>query len=320
MTRKRGRDKADLRIYIGVTDHRWYRFVSRNHFPEVNFWRPSGRAFRALRPGDLFLFKLHRDRRISGGGFFVSFFKERVSIAWETFKQANGASDLWELLQMIRRYRKEQTPIPNPEIGCIVLTELFYFEEDEKIPLPDSWSPTLQSGKTYSITTAEGWKLYSDVITRLEEKNSEVLQIIKEPEKSYEVVRRRLRPPGFRLLVADAYHRRCAATGEKVYPVLEAAHIKPVQFSGPSEVRNGILLRADFHKLFDAGYMTLDEGGASGYRLVVSSRVKEEFDNGDAYLNFHGKSLVIVPDRRDERPAREYIQWHQENVYGRKIS
>lgn len=57
----------------------------------------------------------------------------------------------------------------------------------------------------------------------------------------------------FRLLVTDAYKRRCAITGENTLPVLEAAHIVPYSQNGTHDVSNGLLLRADFHKLFDAG-------------------------------------------------------------------
>src|SRR6202047_4227464 len=39
---------------------------------EVNFWAPSGRSFRALTSGEVFLFRLHAPYRvIVGGGVFV---------------------------------------------------------------------------------------------------------------------------------------------------------------------------------------------------------------------------------------------------------
>ncbi len=58
-----------MRAYIGVTDGDWYRFLlGRPDLDEVNFWQPSGaRAFRALQPGDLFLFKLHYPATAGGG-------------------------------------------------------------------------------------------------------------------------------------------------------------------------------------------------------------------------------------------------------------
>lgn len=46
-------------IFVGVTDKDWFDFLSAQGPDEVNFWAPSGRTnFRALQPGELFLFKL----------------------------------------------------------------------------------------------------------------------------------------------------------------------------------------------------------------------------------------------------------------------
>lgn len=45
-------------LFIGLTDYDWYDFLRTKGYDEVNFWRPGGTAFKALRPGELFLFKL----------------------------------------------------------------------------------------------------------------------------------------------------------------------------------------------------------------------------------------------------------------------
>lgn len=52
----------------------------------------------------------------------------------------------------------------------------------------------------------------------------------------------RLGQGAFRIVVTDAYRRRCAITGEKTLPVLEAAHIIPNAENGPHIVTNGLLL------------------------------------------------------------------------------
>lgn len=38
----------------------------------------------------------------------------------------------------------------------------------------------------------------------------------------------RLGQGAFRVLVTDAYERRCAVSGEKTLPILDAAHIGPI--------------------------------------------------------------------------------------------
>ena len=49
-----------VNLYVGITDYDWFRFFSAlPGIDEVNFWQPGGRTnFQALRPGELFLFKL----------------------------------------------------------------------------------------------------------------------------------------------------------------------------------------------------------------------------------------------------------------------
>ena len=103
----------------------------------------------------------------------------------------------------------------------------------------------------------------------------------------------------------DAYHRRCAITGSKIRPVLQAAHIRPVTEGGEHALDNGLLLRSDIHTLFDRGYLGID----SGYRLRVSARLREEFANGDQYYARAGQ-VITLPAHRSERPAREFIEWH----------
>lgn len=44
--------------------------------------------------------------------------------------------------------------------------------------------------------------------------------------------------------------------GEKIPPVLQAAHIRPVTEGGRHRVDNGLLLRSDVHTLFDKGSLT----------------------------------------------------------------
>jgi len=109
----------------------------------------------------------------------------------------------------------------------------------------------------------------------------------------------------------DAYQARCAVTGERVRPTLEAAHIKPFALAGPNTVPNGLSLRADIHKLFDLGYVTVDER----YRFRVSSRLQTEFQNGVDYYRLQGEALKVLPLKQDERPATQYLEWHNDTVF-----
>jgi putative restriction endonuclease len=92
--------------------------------------------------------------------------------------------------------------------------------------------------------------------------------------------------------------------------VLDAAHIKPYSLGGTHQPTNGILLRQDVHTLFDRGYLTV----TPEYRVEISKRIKEEFDNGKEYYAMHG-AQIHLPDPPQLRPSREYLIWHNEQVF-----
>ena len=54
---------------------------------------------------------------------------------------------------------------------------------------------------------------------------------------------------------------RCAISEEKTMAVLDVAHVIAVKDSGGHTHENAFLLRADLHRLFDAGILTISERG-----------------------------------------------------------
>nr|WP_262898435.1 HNH endonuclease signature motif containing protein [Hymenobacter negativus] len=102
-------------------------------------------------------------------------------------------------------------------------------------------------------------------------------------------------------MVTQAYDKKCAISGEKTLLVLEAAHIQPFSQAGPDSLGNGLLLRSDLHKLLDRHYLTI----AADDRIIrVSSRIKEEFQNGKEYYQFDGKPLKMLPKLLSDQPAK----------------
>jgi putative restriction endonuclease len=311
-----------MRIYIGVTDKDWFDLLTSEQPDEVNFWKPGGQAgFSALEPGGPFLFKLHHPLNfIVGGGFYVSFSKLPVSIAWETFGRKNGVRNYVEFLSRIRRYRAEARNEPDPLIGCIVLTAPFFLPRDLWIPAPADWGPNIVQGKTYQSEEAEGSRLSDAVQDRImasmpvNELAASNLPLVAESGSRYGaefLTRGRLGQGAFRVLVTNAYGRRCAITGEKTLPALEAGHIRPYEEEGPHRVQNGLLLRADLHKLFDRGLVTV----TPDLRVEVSKRIKEEWENGRDYYLYHGTHLQSAPRTSSDRPSPEFLQWHNENRF-----
>ncbi|NMA21916.1 MAG: HNH endonuclease, partial [Spirochaetales bacterium] len=210
-----------MRAYVGVTDNRWFNFLARQKFDEVNFWRPGGRgSFRVLEPGELFLFKLHSPLNyIVGGGWFVRFSHLPTFLAWEAFGQKNGTETFVEFEQRITRYRGASLDA-QAQIGCIILASPFFFSQDEWIPVPEDWKPNIVQGKTYDDSTSEGRTLLDQVLRQIS-KGSYAEEVGE--TAPYERGRVGILRPGqgaFRIMVTDAYNRRCAISGERTLPVL----------------------------------------------------------------------------------------------------
>lgn len=302
-----------INLVIAVTDGEWFDLLRRKpDLSEVNFWAPSSANFRALNPGELFLFKLHAPRNvIVGGGIFAYSNALPCSLAWQAFGEANGARSAQEMRSRIAKYRRaDPSDRSDFEIGCRILTQPFFFDEADWLPVPASWSPNIVSFKTYNTDDVEGLALWEAVMDRM---SRPAVAGVAEPQSRFggpQLIRPRLGQGAFRVLVTDTYERRCAVSKERTLPALEAAHIRPYSDGGNHEASNGLLFRRDIHSLFDAGYVTV----TPDMRFEVSRRIREEFDNGRHYYELHGQSIFLPADPV-RRPAAEVLQWHNEAVY-----
>lgn len=173
---KRVNDQGDcgahmaIKLIIAVTDGDWFEMLrQKRDLAEVNFWAPSSNSFKALRPGELFLFKLHAPRNfIVGGGVFAHANALPCSLAWAAFGEANGARSSQEMRARIAKYRRADPGDRSDfAIGCRILTQPFFFDEADWIPVPDSWSPNIVSFKTYNTADSEGLKLWDAVHERM---------------------------------------------------------------------------------------------------------------------------------------------------------
>jgi putative restriction endonuclease len=306
-----------MRLYVGVTDNDWFKFHAEHKPDEVNFWRPGGSSdFGVIEQGAPFLFKLHSPLNyIAGGGFFWSYSRMSVSMAWQFFGEKNGTPDRDSFRKRILSYRREvDRPENDPGIGCIVLAVPFFFPRDLWMEMPGDWHPNIVQGKSYEIKSEIGKSLYDGMLERLGDLPG-YLQVQDEVRKKgpLYVVEGRVGQGGFRTSVMEAYHRKCAVSQEKTIPALQASHIKPYKKAGPNRPSNGILLRADLHEIFDAGYLTI----TSDHKIEVSPRLKQDFENGREYYRFHGLPLPNLPELPKDRPDPTFIEWHNRNVFRR---
>lgn len=304
-----------MKAYVGITDGDWYRYLrAQPGLDEVNFWQPGGsRVFKTLAPGEPFLFKLHApDNYIVGGGFFSHATLLPATIAWDAFKEKNGAETFDEMRRRIERYRRvPDDPRAEYKIGCILLLEPFFFESQAWIPIPADFHLNIQQGRTYDLTAGVGKGLWDAVLDRLHrDRPWSNVEITDQPMFREGLSRQRLGQGTFRVLISDLYQRRCAVTGEKALPVLEAAHIRPVAYGGVHRIDNGLLLRSDVHTLFDRGYVTV----TPTYRFAVSRRLKDDFNNGEHYYRLDKSHVWLPPDPADH-PSRELLEWHSDTVF-----
>lgn len=313
-----------MKFYIGVTDFEWFTFLSRRENEDINFWQPGGKsAFQVIKQGAPFLFKLKSPHNaIAGIGFFSSHSILPLDVAWNIFEQRNGLDSYQKFKQKIIGYRNAENSFEkNKNIGCIILTDPIFFAKQDWIKVPESWNRSIVQGKSYDTNTFDGKNLWDKIELVLQEyrlferaESTKSQLILAEPDAEYTrkyLTKVRLGQGAFRVQLTDAYTRRCSITGEKTLPVLEAAHIKPFSESGPNHLSNGILLRADLHKLYDSGYITI----TTDYLVEVSRKIKEEFENGREYYKFHGSDLLVLPNSISDRPAADYIEWHNNHVY-----
>ncbi len=307
-----------MRGFVANTDYAWYRFLrARPELREVNFWRPSQNRFNALDSGELFFFKLKAPHNaVAGFGLFTKAVLLPVWEAWDLFGLANGVPDRQSLVAQLRRiyHGSGRSTSIDDWIGCLAIAEPIFFPPDSWVPAPSDWRPQIVSGKTYDLVAGEGRRLYEACLAAVAasdqsaEWSDEALSA-ERLGKPLEI-RPRLGQATFRIAVLDAYERRCAITGEKSLPVIEASHIRPFAEGGEHAVRNGLPMRRDIHRLFDLGYVSVRPDGA----FAVSPALRDEFENGRVYYELDGRH-VRDPIHRSDRPDPERLEWHYEEIF-----
>lgn len=117
----------------------------------------------------------------------------------------------------------------------------------------------------------------------------------------------------FRRIVLRAYDQRCAITGLKLIngggrAEVAAAHIRPVEASGPDIVNNGLALSGTAHWMFDRGLISLSDD----LKILISRQVND-LDAVRTFVNQSG--YAFPPARNSERPHPHFLQWHREHCF-----
>jgi putative restriction endonuclease len=122
-----------------------------------------------------------------------------------------------------------------------------------------------------------------------------------------------LRDRVFRRVVLRAYDERCAITGLKLIngggrAEVAAAHIRPVEASGPDIVSNGIALSGTAHWMFDRGLISL----ADNLEILISRQANDP-SSIRSIINKSG--CALEPRRLSDRPHPHFLKWHRENCF-----
>ena len=109
--------------------------------------------------------------------------------------------------------------------------------------------------------------------------------------------------PEFRNKLLSAYRGTCVISGCTIKALLEAAHVVPFRGAHTNVIGNGLLLRADLHKLFDLHLICVDP---QTRKLRLSGALKDT-----EYSQFEGVAL-LAPIDAGMAVLPEALQHHAE--------
>lgn len=128
-----------------------------------------------------------------------------------------------------------------------------------------------------------------------------------DPSYRQQLTKMRLHQRPFRAAVLRAYNTSCAVCSFRHSDLLDAAHIQEDSSGGRPVVTNGLTLCKMHHAAYDRRIL----GITPAYEVRINSAVLEEVDGPmlrHGIQEFHGKQLMVVPQRRTDRPDRGLLE------------
>lgn len=124
-----------------------------------------------------------------------------------------------------------------------------------------------------------------------------------DPSYRQQLTKRRLHQRPFRAAVLRAYKTSCAVCSFRHSDLLDAAHIQEDGAGGRPLVTNGLTLCKMHHAAYDRRIL----GITPDYEVRINADVLQEVEGPmlrHGIQEFHGKRLMVLPERRTERPDR----------------
>lgn len=128
-----------------------------------------------------------------------------------------------------------------------------------------------------------------------------------DPSYRQQLTKARLHQRPFRAAVLRAYRTSCAVCSFRHGDLLDAAHIQEDGAGGLPVVTNGLTLCKMHHAAYDRRIL----GITPDYEVRINDAVLQEVDGPmlrHGIQEFHGKQLMVVPERRSQRPDRLLLE------------
>jgi putative restriction endonuclease len=307
--------------FVALTDRRWFDYLRsvsvEGVVDEVNFWSPEAqRPMKRMRPGEPVFFRLKQPvHAVAGYGFFAHFALLDLDVAWGTFGMRNGFADRIGFLEALGEWRKKDGQgllADGRRLACTILRDAVFWPQERWIAWRGErgWRPNVTQGATVREPQHADFLLRQIQLDQHVPPEEFAPQFTLVDADEREIVaaqsRRRVGQGVFRARLLSAYAGRCAITGERTEPVLDAAHVQPYLGPQSNHVQNGLLLTKEFHALFDLGFVTI----TPDHVVRVSSRIRDRWSNGKRYYEFDRQPLRVLPESIAERPSADALHWH----------
>jgi len=246
----------------------------------VVFWLKQGwsdtRTYSAIQFG---MFSEVNDPSSVPNDVFIDYVAARTSSA-----KAKGATHAL-LVHMVDSTIKNYVALPIADVGTAYRDQI------------QRWPARARNTKTPTLYFEDSRKLVDAVcitaVTNLEVQLEDLAGLWPQAEgvdgphskKVTAEIERRLKQQSFRVLVGDRCGWACVVSGTSIPEVLDAAHLPGRNWREHNAAGDGILLRADLHRLMDQGLAEIRDGR---FQIAQAARVGE-------YKAFHDKAVAACP-------------------------
>ena len=290
---------------ISPTDLNWFNFIKDNYIAGyVNFWTPTPWKISNLPIGSKWYFKKKGGGKlICGYGNFNGIKIMTIKEAWQMFGPNNGCNSFASFKKCLGSYNTYISE--EKKIGAILLSDVVCFDEQYYVDLDligVEWSNNIVKYKKYDQEDT----ILSNIIEHNAEIDIPSFVLISQTAKKKKASDLSLREgqSAFRQKIASVYGYKCCITGESCPELLEAAHIQPYISKDSNHVQNGMLLRVDFHRLFDSGLLAIDED----YCVKISDLLKSSY-----YKKYDG-CKILLPSNECYYPSKMALRLKMEEL------